>query len=102
MEYIHEYVYNKSDKHSKNRRIIGVLATSHSMHENTIGVGWALCNKVDKFDRSRGLFIAKGRAHKLSSEFVPDSIIDDYRSFTKRCHRYYKDKLVINAYTPRQ
>lgn len=99
MEYIHQYVYNKRHKDSKNRRIIGVLASSNSMDENIIGIGWALCNKVDKFDRDRGLFIAKGRAHKLSSDFCPDSIIDDYRNFTKRCLKYYKNKLVINAYS---
>jgi len=95
MNTIHEYIYNKKNKVSKNRRIVGVFTTSF-INNDTVGIGWALCNRNDSFDKVKGLSIAKGRAFKNSITPVPISIIGDYIKFLDRCHRYYQDKDIAN------
>lgn len=95
MNTIHEYIYNKKNKDSKNRRIVGVFTTS-CIDKDTVGVGWALCNRNDIFDKEKGLSIAKGRAFKKSLAPIPTSITANYIKFMNRCRRYYQDKDIAN------
>ena len=62
-------------------------------------VGWAKVNfeKGDKFDRSRGLQIAFGRAIKGTTSTVPWSVGETYNSVVARSKNYFKGlEVVVN------
>jgi hypothetical protein len=63
-------------------------------------VGWSLCNKRDKFNKEKGLFIALNRAIKSSytsedevlnlSEKVPRTLRPLYLKMRRRSQLYFK------------
>lgn len=61
---------------------------------NGFNIGYSLCNKKDKFDKSLALKIAIGRAQSdFESEkvrMVPQKIKNIVPSFLARCRKYYK------------
>lgn len=83
-------------RNNKNHRV-GVLVAVK--FENRILYGWSLACKLDKFDRDRGIEIAKGRA--LASDVkdrkeederkIPHQVLKEMPEFQKRAERYYKD-----------
>lgn len=92
---IHEYIYDKR------RQLKGVWVAAPIIDSsNKVSIGWSLCNKKlgDKFDKQRAFEIALGRACKASTAFLPMSLQEGYKFFTKRCRRYYKDKIVIDCH----
>lgn len=90
---IHEYIYDKR------RQLKGVwVASPTSSNTDLVNIGWSLCNTKlgDRFDKRRAFDIAYGRASKVSSEYLPQSLQEGYKFFVKRCKRYYKDKTVLS------
>ena len=93
---IHEYIYDKR------RQLKGIWVASPTLSDPTeVGIGWALCNTKlgDRFDKVRGFEIAKGRAVKVSAQFLPSSLEEGYNFFFNRCKRYYKDKNIVPRFT---
>lgn len=71
------------DRHGKR---IGVLVSNEYN-----SIGWSLCNvRKERFDRDRGLAIARGRAILGSGTKVPLSIIETVGKFLERTRRYFK------------
>lgn len=107
--YIFRYIRNNR------RERIGLVAAfklpNLSVDENcdngtqapVVIMGWALCNKRDKFDRDRGLKLAfersKSRALKGKAIYGvrdPSRIHGDYRTFTGRAKSYFKDAELVS------
>lgn len=65
-------------------------------------MGYALCNKKDKFNRARGLSIAMQRAAKWRDQEntikVPMSMKKDIKVFVERCTKYFKDKKTSQSF----
>lgn len=55
-------------------------------------MGFALCHKLDTFNRDKAMNIALGRAlaRRKDTLYVPHSIADDVKEFRSRCERYFK------------
>lgn len=59
--------------------------------ERLYGIGWSLCNRLDRFDKERGLMIALSRTN--STEINPPfSLVAKISDFSRRCDKYFKDK----------
>ena len=53
---------------------IGIMVALFDEKTNTVKIGWSKCNKKDKFDKERGLKIARLRAESGTSELpIPSS-----------------------------
>jgi hypothetical protein len=62
---------------------IGVMIAMHNEEDNIVHIGWSKCNKKDKFNKERGIKIARGRALSETKVAVPSSrefvnVITDY------------------------
>ncbi len=76
---------------------VGVLvAYVDDSAPNNYLVGFACCNKLDKFDRLKGLNIARARAIvwnvRDSDIDVPVMLRKAMRKFLARCDKYFKGK----------
>ena len=91
---IHQYVKKKV---KGSQRTVGILVGEKDK-DGIISIGWSKVahSKGDRFDRVRGMEIAKGRLF-TDSVTVPHSIKRDTLDFMKRCQRYFKD---MNAFKP--
>ena len=90
--YLVKYVKNKKGEK------IGVLV---AVAKNR--VGWAACNKLDKFNKELGLSIAMGRAHNPNfnydsdnkqmsgNDVIPMFIFDEMDDMYERSVKYFKD-----------
>jgi len=77
---------------SKNSRVGVVVAIGRGQ------VGWSRCNnRLDTFDKQRGLVIAMGRAGAYCNvamtalETIPSSMRDAVMDMHNRSQRYYKE-----------
>lgn len=53
---------------------IGIMVAIYDEAKNVVKIGWSKCNKKDKFDKERGLKIARSRAESCNSELpIPSS-----------------------------
>jgi hypothetical protein len=109
---MHSIISEKIYKETKNRKGTKVL------HKKPIGVfvagvigpeaaiGFSLCHRKDTFDKINGKKnpglhkkIAITRASKTllkgKQYEIPHSIREQYKKFTLRCGRYYKNKFII-------
>lgn len=75
-------------KDSKQKRI-GVMYAYKD--DKNIKIGWSKCNKLDRFNRERGLEIAIGRAVEGSEVAQPRAVRKQLQEFTDRAHRYFNN-----------
>ena len=87
----------------KNRKVGVVIA--YRTDEGNIMLGWSLCNKKDKFDKTIALNKATQRAKHIGvfqkignriwsynmEDNVPRSITNTFINVSERAKRYYKD-----------
>ena len=88
---IHRYV--RDNKHSP----IGVIM-ARKMHDGTIVISWSLCNKLDKFDKQKALFIAARRAEFGMSKnvLIPHKVERMINDMIYRAQKYFRtDDVVI-------
>jgi len=85
---IHQFVLDK-----KGRRK-GVVVAKLDPSDDAVYVGWSLTHKNDKFDKERGLLIAKNRAYVGSNSVIPQSIENDVLVMVKRAMKYFKNKQI--------
>lgn len=53
---------------------IGIMVAIYDEAKNVVKIGWSKCNKKDKFEKERGLKIARSRAESCNSELpIPSS-----------------------------
>lgn len=72
-------------KDNKGRRI-GVLVSNQYN-----SVGWSLCNiRKEKFDKEKGIEIARGREAKGTLTAIPMSIVEQVAEQLERSRRYFK------------
>lgn len=70
---------------------------------NVVYSGWSLCHRINKFDKERGLDIAKARAEKVRDgerlsiiDDIPYSITNKFLDFLeRRCVTYFKDAIIF-------
>ena len=72
------------------RQKIGVLFATKRPEAPCADIGWSLCSKRDKFNRERGLQIARARAVVGSVVSVPRSIRAALETFQLRVDKYFK------------
>ena len=89
---LHEPIYQFISKRvGGKRQKVGVLFGDVDK-DGRVKIGWARAkvNHGDKFNPTRALNIAKGRAE--AKEFFPicPSLYDDALEFSSRCERYFK------------
>jgi hypothetical protein len=76
---------------SKNNLPSGVLVAIKS--ENGFRIGYSLCNKKDRFNKSMALKIAMGRAEfgmTYPTTSTPHPVRKMFPAFLDRCKKYYK------------
>ena len=67
-----------------------------SVNKFQISFGWSYTNtKVDRFDKVKGIEIAKGRAAIASRVRMPHDVGMAMVDFMKRAERYYKDAYIL-------
>jgi hypothetical protein len=90
---IHQYIKGEVKGAEQN---VGVLVGCIDGY-GIVGIGWSKVahSRGDKFNRERGLEIAKGRM--MTEVTVPYSLKDDTLKFMRRCKRYFKD---MNSFVP--
>lgn len=105
MKTINKYIRNKNGE-----RIGELVATCPPTIEDmrTIGIGWSLCRKSDRYDQKFGHNIAYDRAmvhvdRKINDETfwpsVPQSLTEDVKCFAERATRYFKvNKTTVDCY----
>jgi hypothetical protein len=85
---IFQYVRNRR------RQKVGIVLAM-KRHDNKIGFGYSLCakNLGDKFDPTKALDIAIGRAEVFPNfiDCVPQSVANDWATMFDRAERYFKD-----------
>ena len=53
-------------------------------------VGWSLCHiGLERFNKERGIEIARGREARGTETMMPVSIAEDYAEFLERSRRYF-------------
>lgn len=89
--------YVKKTKHNKK---VGVLIAVLGP-DKKVYLGWSKCNKLDKFQTTKGKEIAAGRAMSSRTPLNPiaASIREDMSKFEKRIRNYYKDKEVVLSFS---
>jgi hypothetical protein len=82
-----QYVRNK-----KNQRVGVVVAVKNSNPENPFTLGWSMCRvKLDKFNKSRGIFIARERASKTGTlKQMPRLVKPVFDKMIERGYKYFK------------
>ena len=83
MNIIHQYVRDSK------RQLIGVMTAIKA--EDGILIGWSKCNKLDTFNKIRGLQIAIGRAETGSIVEPPRVVKKALAEFEKRAERYFNN-----------
>jgi len=81
-------------RNRKNRRV-GVLIGMKN--QDSITVGWSLCNKKDQFNKDMALHIARERAMFGIGKSVntPHLVNKQIDFFIDRCERYFKSTVNI-------
>ena len=86
-------------KYIRNRKKVpyGVLVAVKN--PEGYNIGYSLCSKHDRFEKSMALRIAIGRANFssqsiLDDQNIPRDIIKAIPDFVNRCERYYKPGFV--------
>jgi hypothetical protein len=79
---------------------VGVLvAYTDDSDPNHYLVGFAMCNRKDKFDRVKGLGIASDRAIvwsvRGSDVHIPATLRKAMKKFLSRCDKYFKGKTCV-------
>lgn len=87
--HIHEYVRNK------NKQPIGVVVAALAPN-GEVRLGWSLCRVKagDRFDRSKGIFIATSRAVNYSESEIPRTVKSAISILAGRAKKYFKDRSV--------
>ena len=99
-----------NQKIKRGNKVVGHLTAIK--HEDTVGIGWALCNKKDEYSSDFAKFLACERAlkHLCSKRFVisnidsfvpshdlvaiPESISENVFQFVHRAKKYFKETSV--------
>lgn len=76
----------------RGNKLVGCFYAEKSNYLDCFEVGFSLCKKTDKFDKSLGHSIALNRAIYNRGPEIPVSIRKDYILFLNRCAKYYKVK----------
>ena len=85
------------------RQKVGVLYANKSvfpdMGNGEVKIGWSRVsiNRGDKFDKNKGLKLAKDRSNAQSFITPPRSLSFKVNRFINRCERYYKTQIPIKA-----
>lgn len=72
------------DKNNRLRGLLIGIADSRGFYK----IGWSLCHRNDKFDKSKAIFIAM---NNLSKDPIHNRILErEYDLFVERCDHYFK------------
>jgi hypothetical protein len=88
---IKEYIRDKKNNP------YGVAVAVKDETTNQVFYGFSICNKVDKYDKNRGIAIAVNRALSKDGYSLPESpatvraIMIRFKSLEDRAVRYFKD-----------
>lgn len=61
--------------------------------DGKVRIGYSLCHRNDKFDKSVARNIAEARMEKTQKDYtttLPPSMIEEFKRFTVRCGKYFK------------
>lgn len=81
----------------RNRRgqkvgVVVAVKVERSDKAPLVGLGWSLCNPLDKFDPVRALDMAIGRANKFGGmDPVPRGVREDFEVIASRATKYFKN-----------
>lgn len=82
-----QYIYTRGKGNKKKH---GVWV-AQNVGNNKFAIGYSLCNlKLDKFDRVRGIGLAKERLKAKGFLDIPESLDKEFVKFYHRAKRYFK------------
>lgn len=80
--------------HNRRRQKVGVVLAK-KLGNNSVGLGWSLCNPRDEFNKQHAINIALGRAENGGGvDPIPRSVSKDFNVIIDRASRYFKGCLV--------